>query len=198
MADVTLIDRNGAESTVTLTSGNSNCSYVVVGTPTAQIIYNKAGATSYEYSRTEAGSGLAASGETVGVTLSSPSSGGAADGVGTEVDIEFPGQYGALYNHGNVSGAVTVDWDNGNMQRLRLTGDVTLTLTNPTVGRRYLLILEQDGTGSRLVTWPVEIRWFAAITPTLSTGATLVDQIAMSCITTISGSAYLAAGSIGY
>lgn len=129
-----------------------------------------------------------------------PVSGGAsggADGVGTDVDIEFPGQYGGVHNHGNVTGAVTVDWDNGNMQRMRLTGAVTLTFSNPTAGRRYLLILEQDGTGSRLVTWPT-IRWFAGITPTLSTAATAIDQIALAYITTNAGTEYLGAGSIGY
>lgn len=84
MADVTLIDINGTETTVTLTSGNANCSYVVVGTPTSQIIYNKAGATSYDYSRTERGTGLAASGETIGVTSVEASRVG--DGISTVLE----------------------------------------------------------------------------------------------------------------
>lgn len=84
MADVTLIDQNGAETTVTLTSGNANCSYVVVGTATSQIIYNKAGATSYDYSRTEQGAGLAAAGETHGITMTDASRTG--DGISSVLD----------------------------------------------------------------------------------------------------------------
>jgi len=60
------------------------------------------------------------------------------------------------YNLGNISGAVTVDYTNGNYQYATVTGDITsLTITNPPAsGRVGFLTLElnQDGTGGRTIT----------------------------------------------
>lgn len=46
----------------------------------------------------------------------------------------------------------TIDFANGQKQKLQLTGNCTVTLSFPGVGN-YQLILTQDGTGSRTVTW---------------------------------------------
>lgn len=62
-----------------------------------------------------------------------------------------------VYAHGNVSGAVTVDFTNGNIQTMTLTGDVTLTLNNPAPTGNFgyfSLLFTQDGTGGRVVTFP--------------------------------------------
>jgi hypothetical protein len=37
------------------------------------------------------------------------------------------------------------------------------------------MILTQDGSGSRAVTWPASVKWAGGTTPTLSTGANDVD-----------------------
>lgn len=137
----------------------------------------------------------------MGVTINTSASSGAHTHSGVyvpvEVDTEFAGQYGGYHNLGDVTGAVTVDWDNGNMQRMRLTGNVTFTFTNPTVGRRYLLLIEQDTVGSRTVTWPT-LRWYGGAAPSLSTSVGAIDQIALNYTTTSAGSEYFAAASIGY
>ncbi len=86
----------------------------------------------------------------------------------------------ALYS--NSSGAnVTIDWNNGNEQKIILGHNVTFTFTAPSNGVGTLsLILQQDGTGSRTVTWPVSVKWPGGTAPTLSTSAGYMDVV--SCV----------------
>lgn len=69
-----------------------------------------------------------------------------------------------------------INWNNSNIQSLTLTQNETLSFSNPTVGGMYQLILKQDGTGSRTVTWPT-IKWEGGIAPTLTATAGKVDVI---------------------
>lgn len=80
-------------------------------------------------------------------------------------------------NKGDNTGATTVNLDDGNVQRVRLTGNVTFTFSGSTNGEAcsLTLILVQDGTGGRTVTWPGSVDWEAATAPTLSTAANSVD-----------------------
>lgn len=72
-------------------------------------------------------------------------------------------------NAGDQTGSYTVDWSTGNTFRIRLTGNTTLTFSNPGSWQRILLILQQDGTGSRLITWPTTVRWMNGTGATDST-----------------------------
>lgn len=84
-----------------------------------------------------------------------------------------------LYAQGNVTGATTFDRTNGATISATLTGDITVTLSNGKgVGDTLTLVLTQDGTGSRLVTWPAAFKK-AGGTLTLSTGAAAIDIINM-------------------
>lgn len=78
---------------------------------------------------------------------------------------------GYEYNAGNSGTALTIDWVNGITQLVTLTGNVTFTLSNPRAGERYVLVLKQDGTGSRTATFPVSVQWLGGTTPVLSSTA---------------------------
>jgi hypothetical protein len=54
---------------------------------------------------------------------------------------------------------IVVDWSKGDTQAVTLHGNRALTFSNGQKGGKYLLILKQDATGSRTVTWPASIRW---------------------------------------
>ena len=54
----------------------------------------------------------------------------------------------------NTGTAYTIDLANGSVQILTLTGNCTFTFPTATAGRSFIMILKQDGTGSRTVTWP--------------------------------------------
>lgn len=83
------------------------------------------------------------------------------------------------YSQGNVTGATTFNRLNGNVITATLTGSITVTLTaGVSPGDRLLLVLTQDGTGSRIVTWPSNFKK-AGGTLTLSTPAGSVDIIEM-------------------
>ncbi len=80
---------------------------------------------------------------------------------------------------GNVTGATTFNRINGDEITATLTGSITVTLTAATaVNDELTLVLTQDGTGGRTVTWPSNFKK-AGGTLTLSTAASAVDVIKM-------------------
>lgn len=56
------------------------------------------------------------------------------------------------YDAGNSGTSIAIDWENGPVQKVTLTGNCTFTFTNPVAGRPYVLVLVQDGVGGRTVT----------------------------------------------
>ncbi len=54
---------------------------------------------------------------------------------------------------------IAVDWSKGDVQAVTLGGNRTLTFSKGQKGGKYILILKQDETGSRTVTWPLSVRW---------------------------------------
>ena len=60
--------------------------------------------------------------------------------------------FSGLISNGNSGTAVTVDFINGQKRSLGLTGNTTITLSCPGTGS-YQLVLVQDATGGRTVTW---------------------------------------------
>lgn len=94
--------------------------------------------------------------------------------------------------HGNTSTAETVDLENGNVHTATLDANCAFTFSNPpasgTAGS-FTLILTQDTTGSRTVTWPASVDWAGGTAPTLSTGANDVDVLTF--LTTDGGTTWL-------
>ena len=65
---------------------------------------------------------------------------------------------GEFTNDGNSGASKTIDWGEGNGHLLTLTANCTLTLSNPTDGGRYLLLVD-SGAGNFLITWPAHTKW---------------------------------------
>ncbi len=82
-----------------------------------------------------------------------------------------------MYVKGNCTGAVTIDWSQGKTQHCVLTGNVTFTFANGQSGAAYKIILKQDATGSRIVTWPASVRWGSIGTPSLSVVPSKTDYV---------------------
>jgi hypothetical protein len=94
--------------------------------------------------------------------------------------------YGETLSTNVTSGAAaTLDLVNGNVFDLTLTANCTITLSNPpasgTAGS-FTLIARQDGTGSRIITWPVSVKWAGGTAPTLTTTASAVDILTFSTV----------------
>lgn len=76
----------------------------------------------------------------------------------------------------NTSTAYTIDLANGTLQILTLTGNCTFTFPSAVVGKSFMLLLKQDGTGSRTVTWPASVKWPSSTAPTVTGTASRLDK----------------------
>lgn len=88
---------------------------------------------------------------------------------GATAVVTTTGQFDlGLFDNGNCGAADTVDWNAGQIQKSTLTAATcTYTFANPITGATYHLLVIQDGTGGRLVTWPGTVTWLGG-TPVLS------------------------------
>ena len=73
--------------------------------------------------------------------------------------------------------ATTIDWNVVSFYNTTLTADTTLTFKDPHAPGTFMLKLVQDSTGSRLVTFPANVKWIADTAPTLTTTATTGTDI---------------------
>lgn len=109
---------------------------------------------------------------------------------------------GAVVTTVGSSGATeSLDLSSANWFDITLTDNCTLTFSNPPdVVGEWTLILRQDATGSRTVTWPGTVQWqdtdgtSGGSAPTLFTAPTAVDVIV---ITTLDGGATYGGASEG-
>lgn len=76
----------------------------------------------------------------------------------------------------NTGTAYTINLDNGSVQILTLTGNCTFTFPTATAGRSFFLLLKQDGTGGRTVTWPAAVKWPSSTAPTITSTASRTDK----------------------
>ncbi|MBI5003547.1 hypothetical protein HZC00_00420 [Candidatus Kaiserbacteria bacterium] len=75
---------------------------------------------------------------------------------------------GAIYSRLVTATSSTINWNDGNVQSMTLTSNMTLSFSNGQQGGEYKLILKQDSTGGRTVTWPADVLWANATAPTLT------------------------------
>ena len=75
------------------------------------------------------------------------------------------------------SATISVDWRDGNQQVVTLGGNRTVNLSGYIDGQTLRLVLCQDGTGSRTITWGTEVLWSGGSAPTLTTTANKCDVV---------------------
>jgi len=86
----------------------------------------------------------------------------------------FTNGYTEEVNTANTSTAYTISLADGSFQVLTLTGSATITMPTATAGRSFILLLKQDATGSRTVTWST-VAWPAGTAPTITATASKQD-----------------------
>lgn len=77
-----------------------------------------------------------------------------------------------------VSGTVTLDGNVGNKFYGTMSGNVTIGVQNLNHGQVISLVLWQDGTGGRTVSWDSIIKWPNNTAPTISTTANTIAVVA--------------------
>ena len=70
---------------------------------------------------------------------------------------------------------ITLDLANGTVQIITLGGNVTFTFPTATSGKSFILLLKQDATGSRTVTWPASVKYAGGTAPTITSTASRLD-----------------------
>lgn len=102
---------------------------------------------------------------------------------GQNVRIRGQAFSNGVYNITPSGANIPINWDDGNVQVIELAGGGPYTLQNSTnleIGATYILIVKQDGSGSRLInTYESQYEFPAATAPTLTTGADKADVITM-------------------
>ena len=121
-------------------------------------------------------------------------------GLGAAADssaaLKIVGQVcGAVVEKGNSGSSMTLNWNDGNDQRVVLTAGCTLTFSNPKDSGRYLIRLKQDGTGGWAVTWPANVYWSGGSAPTLS-AANKTDLIVL--VYDVADDRYLGTSNLNY
>lgn len=95
--------------------------------------------------------------------------------------VSNEGQYFSkpVVNSVSGSGTVTINWDEGAVYILTLTGSPTIAFSNGQPGARYLLKIK-TGAGSFSVTWPT-INWIRAggVVPTVPTESSKIAMIGL-------------------
>jgi len=85
---------------------------------------------------------------------------------------------GFTQQSGTGDGTTTIDWKLGNKYKHTFGAqNETFTFTAPSNPCNLLLVLIQDGTGSRTVTWPATVKWAGGAAPTLTTTAAGIDIV---------------------
>jgi hypothetical protein len=103
-------------------------------------------------------------------------------GIGTTAPahkLDIAGSYySRTVSKGTCSGTVAINWNDGNTQHCVLgSTPVTFTFSGGQSGGNYKLILKQDGTGSRTVSWPASIRWGSGSAPYLTPVPAKTDYV---------------------
>lgn len=83
------------------------------------------------------------------------------------------------FNATTLTDGATINWDASANQVTSVTlgGNRTFAApTNMVDGGAYVLIVVQDGTGSRTITWNSVFKWVGGTAPTLTTTASARDQ----------------------
>ena len=86
----------------------------------------------------------------------------------------FTNGYTEEVNTANTSTAYTISLADGSFQILTLTGNATITMPTATAGKSFILLLKQDGTGSRTITWST-VKWPGGTAPTITSTASKQD-----------------------
>lgn len=100
-------------------------------------------------------------------TIASPSFTGTSTFQGVR-ETTVTANTGTAYTVANTASSISI---------LTLTGNCTFTFPAAASGGQFTLILAQDATGARTVTWPATVRWAGGTAPTITATASRTDVI---------------------
>lgn len=168
----------GSNGTIPYQSASGTTQMLAVGTSGQLLQTNGAGAPSWVNAPTQTypSSGIANStGSAWGTSYTTSGSGTvvALNNTPTLTNPTVTNYTETLYT-ANTGTAITVSLTNGTVQQLTLTGNATITMPSASAGKSFIIMLKQDGTGSRTVTWST-VTWPSGTAPTITSTASKQD-----------------------
>jgi hypothetical protein len=161
--NVTITPNDGADTITIAAAGASGITPTIVDAKGDLIVATAADTVARLAVGTNGSIPIAASGQTTGLAWT---------------------PYAQVHAVGNSGTALTLDASStsGYIKTVTLTGNCTFTFTGATSGQaaRLELVLTQDGTGSRTVTWPGSVQWASGVAPVLKTAAGAVDRFVLT------------------
>lgn len=91
--------------------------------------------------------------------------------------VTFRRRVGEAVSSSIAGGRHHVDFGRGTIHHVTMYANTTVTMPEPRPGVGFTLMLQQDGTGSRTVTWPSTVAWGGGTAPTLTATANKTDVI---------------------
>lgn len=98
----------------------------------------------------------------------------------------------AVFDNGNSGTSKTLNLDNGNWQKISITGAASITLAAPTNPGSFRLVATQDGTGH--VYSYTGVKWVSGAQPTWSSAASAIDLVSFA----YDGSNWYGMGGVGF
>ena len=80
---------------------------------------------------------------------------------------------------GTVGATETVDWRDGNHQKVTLDENLTLTFIDPDGPASLVLHFVQDGSGTNTVAWPSDVDWEAGAAPVITAASASIDIVTL-------------------
>lgn len=92
--------------------------------------------------------------------------------------INQGGSYVEKVKQENIGSSTQINLEESNVFVLTLEGDISITIEGTSAdpqGNSFTLVLEQDGSGNRSITWPSTIMWSDGSEPELSKDPNMID-----------------------
>lgn len=151
--------------------------------PAVSAITETSGPTSLVIGAIADGEGVIRSGATlIGTSLAFlPLAGGTMTGDinlnDNDLDNILTATFNDEHDNGNFSGAETLNWNNGQKQTADITGNTTLSFTDPAGPGNFLFRAVQGAGAPNTITWPVNLLWPDGGTAPVLSGATNDEDI---------------------
>lgn len=104
-------------------------------------------------------------------------------GVKTFQTMDVASHYGSIITDADAA-MITFDLYASDWHQVQIAGNRTLVFTNDRLGQQFFIIIQQDATGSRTVTFPSTILWSSGVVPILTTTPNKRDVFAFKRIAT--------------